>query len=1152
MNKTKQFFNFSDLGGDFSRLHFACEKKSKISCLGLNEAMRSALVSEVGDHALYLTNDYVSATRVKKQLEPLFGSVTLLPPLADNLIYKRAQGVTHSRELVKAMCDIRMNKSKIIVASIDSLLMRLPRKEVVTGSVMSLKRGATFNFDEFKYALARLGYIKTEITTQEGEFSFRGDIVDIYPVNSESKIRVEFFDEVIDAIYSLDDENKKIKDLKEVIIYPNTNLLFTDSEITNLEKQINQKLEEAQSNKRSPAFINSLTDIKSRLEMGERGFNFDYCFPLLETSTIFEYLSEKTTIIIDEAKMCYDAITAASSEISLRFSNLSESGEVLNPKNSGYLSAREVIKLINNFGCVAHQKITSANRFFAPSEVLNFRTLPVSKYFHDFASLVQDVTNWRFNDFSVFLFAGSESAQRSLSERFESNNLFLDCPDSKQITSKGVFILPQFLTGGFILPDQKIVVLSTTDLFAQKRKGLQVAASRRNVFSIPKAGDYVVHSFHGIGICEGITNLSSNFGSKDFVVVRYAGGDTLYVPIDALDQLERFSGAETPTKLSKIGGVEFSHVKEKVKAQVKKIAFDLLELYAKREATQGFAFSRDSAMQREFEDSFNFIETEDQLKSIAEIKKDMEAPKVMDRLLCGDVGFGKTEVAMRAMFKAVLDNKQVAFVAPTTILSEQHYNTLKARMDAFGVRVEVLNRFKTQKEIDKVLNDLAHGRIDIVCGTHRLLSKDVTFSDLGLVVIDEEQKFGVADKEKLKNKYNGIDFLTLSATPIPRTLNMSLSGIRDVSIINTPPSERVPVVTSVCEFSEMLVRDACLRELARGGQVFILFNRVEKIYNFAERIRNIIPEARVSVAHGQLSGKELEDVIYNFYKGNSDVLVCSTIIENGIDVENANTLIVYDSDLFGLSQLYQIRGRVGRGSRTAYAYFTYNYDKILSEEAYKRLDALSEFCEFGSGFKIAMRDLEIRGGGNIFGAEQHGFMQKVGYDMFTKLLGDAVKELKGEKVKEEINTLMKISIDAFIPEDYINDSANRMTVYKNISSITSLEDKDEMISDLERTFGNVPEETINLFLIAYARLLANRLGAKEVISSPTGIKIIFDNSNKILGNEKIGEGVYAFRNMCAIDLAAQSMIKIEAAKTSRESLERLIRFLEICQKNKKD
>ena len=1151
MKKIQNFFSFRPLGGEISRLAFALEENKKISVLGMGETLKIVSLAQTKAPILYLTSDYLLAKKVKSEFDCLFDNVALFPIFSDNLIYKKAQTITINREKMAVLCDIVLNKTQVIVASIDSLLGFLPPKDLVLKNIIKITNGQECSLTEFKSKLANIGYTKSEVASVEGTFSSRGDIVDIFLCGQETSTRIEFFDDYIEKIYSLNEDNSIKKKLDELIIYPNTEILFEKEDLNNAISYLSRLKIKAENAKLNQTFINNLSEVISRLNIEDKNFSLSYILSLFQCDSLLSYLPPDTIIVIDEAKMCYDYLINTSAEIEMRFKNLVKEGTVINPKSSGCFKSDGILSELNKFMMVAHQKINNANRFFSPDIVANVRSIPMGKYYHDFDNLVKDIENWKFNGFDVFIFGQSEKSAIGLNERFEENGLFLSYYQNETLTSSGQVILPFKLDGGFILPDQKKVVIGSSDIFPPERKKATIHASRKNVFAVPKAGDYVVHSFHGIGICEGITNLSSNFGSKDFVVVRYRDNDKLYVPIDGLNELERFSGAQTPAKLSKIGGVEFSHIKEKVKKEVKKLAFDLLELYAKREAKKGFTFSPDNAMQREFEDSFPYIETEDQLKSNNEIKKDMVDGKLMDRLLCGDVGFGKTEVAMRAMFKCVLDNKQVAFLAPTTILSQQHYNTLKSRMSEFGVNIEVLNRFKTASEVKRILNDLKHGRVDIICGTHRLLSEDVVFNDLGLVVLDEEQKFGVNDKEKLKNKYPSVDFLTLSATPIPRTLHMSLSGIRDISIINTPPNERIPVITSVCEYSEVLLRDAILREMARGGQVFILYNKVEKIYSFAEKIRKVVPEAKMLVGHGQLNGKELEDVIYSFYKGEADVLICSTIIENGIDIPNANTLIVYDSDKFGLSQLYQIRGRVGRSSRTAYAYFTYEPDKVLSEEAGKRLEALSEFCEFGSGFKIAMKDLEIRGSGNVLGAEQHGFMQKVGYDMYAKLLSEAISELKGEKVKEKVNTLMHISIDAFISDGFIKDSSNRMMVYKNISSISSKEEKDEMLDDLSNTFGKVPQETVNLVLIAYARYLASLIEAKEVISTSTGIKIIFDSAEKITNNSSIGEGVYVFRNECALDLGQTPMIKIDADETGEKNLNKLIKFLEICQKSKK-
>ncbi|MBQ7579253.1 MAG: transcription-repair coupling factor [Clostridia bacterium] len=1148
-NKVERFFDFENLGGEISRLCFGVKENKKISVLMAGPAEKIAMLPSFDRPVLYLASDYISATKIFKQLEYFYSSeVVLMPVFCDNLLYKKAQSIEPYKQQIEALFAILKSKAKVVVASIDTLICPLPKKEDFEQNIIEIKSGEEIDVNLLKKKLTSMGYKRVEIVSSSGEFSSRGDVLDVFPINYKSAKRIEFWGDTVDKIKSLNPEDLSSgEELKKIVIAPNTNLFLSEDEIEYLKDALYYIKNEADKNvNEDDSLKTSVSDCLERLELGDKSFSLNYLFPLIshKTVSLLEYLPDNTVVVIDEAKMCYDALENSFNEISVRYKDMQKRKVVLSSKNSGYFSANEILNKINKFCGIVHQKITNANRFFNPDLVLEIKSLQIGRYYHNYLELTQDLTNWKFNNFDIYLFAGSEAKAKSLSARLEANDLFFDTNNSVSILDKGQYILPLELSGGFVLPKEKKVIISTTDLYAPKKANSGVVASRKNVFSVPKKGDYVVHSFHGIGVCEGVTNLSSNFGSKDFVMVRYAGGDILYVPIDNLNCLERFSGAMEPKKLSKIGGVEFSKVKEKVKASVRKLAFDLTELYAKREAKQGFAYSKDNSLQLDFENSFNHIETEDQLKSVAEIKKDMESHKVMDRLLCGDVGFGKTEVAMRAMFKAVLDNKQVAFLAPTTILSQQHFSTLKSRLEPFGVRVEVINRFKTATQIKNILNDLSHGRIDVLCGTHRMLSSDVNFSDLGLVVLDEEQKFGVEDKEKLKNKYPLVDFLTLSATPIPRTLHMSLSGIRDISIISTPPAERLPVQTFVCEYSPSLVKDAVIREMARGGQVFILFNRVEKIYSFAKEVSDLVPDAKILVAHGQMPAKELEDTIYKFYKKEADVLICTTIIENGIDIENANTLIVCNSDMFGLSSLYQMRGRVGRGNRTAFAYFTYKFDKVLTEEAYKRLEAMSEFTEFGSGFKIAMRDLEIRGSGNILGAEQHGFMQKVGYDMYARLLSDAIKEIQGQKVEEQKDTLMRISIDAFIPESYIKEPQNRMTTYKNISAILGSEDKEDLLQDLENTFGKIPAQVLNLIDIAYAKSMAMKLKATEIVSTSSGIKIIFEKPEDITSNNGIGEALFKFKNKCALELGQTPMIKIDATQSDKENLSLILNFLE--------
>lgn len=654
-----------------------------------------------------------------------------------------------------------------------------------------------------------------------------------------------------------------------------------------------------------------------------------------------------------------------------------------------------------------------------------------------------------------------------------------------EIKSSQVFITPASINGGFEYTQLKLIVISDKEIFGVGKKKAKKLKKKDpdkiiNLADL-KVNDYVVHENHGIGIYEGIEQLNIQGVKKDYLTIRYKGEDKLYVPIDQLNLIQKYIGADgARPKINKLSSTEWVRTKERAKKAVENMAQDLLELYAKRESYKGFAFSKDGEWQRQFEDMFPYEETEGQLRSIQEIKRDMERTKPMDRLLCGDVGYGKTEVALRAAFKAVMDSKQVAFLVPTTILAQQHYNTIKERFANFPVRIDMLSRFRSKAEQKLIIENIKNGVIDIIIGTHRLLSKDVVFKDLGLLIIDEEQRFGVKHKETLKKIKETVDVLTLSATPIPRTLHMSLSGIRDMSVIEDPPEERYPVQTYVVEYNEQMIRDAILKELARGGQVYFVYNRVENIEKMAASLQKLVPEARFGIGHGQMSEKELEKVMISFLEKEIDVLVCTTIIETGLDIANVNTIIIFDADKMGLSQLYQLRGRVGRSNRIAYSYFVYEKNKVLSEVAEKRLRAIKEFTEFGSGFKIAMRDLEIRGAGNLLGTEQHGHIEAIGYDLYVKYLQEAIKKLKGEKVEEQIDTTIDIKVDGYISDKYIEDEEQKIEVYKKIASITSLDEYGELVDELIDRFGDIPDEVHNLMDISYIRYLGSKNNIKDI------------------------------------------------------------------------
>ncbi len=1159
MESTK-IINLSALSENFGKLYNEVRAGNSCSIFGVQNSARPLIVSAINKKMLYVTADSVTAAAAQECFELMGKKVLLFPTVQDSFLYKRAMSTEFYEQRTAALYQILNKNFDVVVAPIESLFAYLPSVDDFSKHILKLKAGQVIEPEKLEMLLVESGYKREELISEKGQFSRRGEVFDIFPVGSKEPYRVDFFDNEIETIKVFDIVTQKgTKKLDKIKICPYSDLFLTDAEIDGLkisvEKLRKQETADADLN---TIFNSTIDEIISRLDNKDRSYSLDVISSYLDDfkSSIFDYfkaaLQDDFLVVLDECKQLFDSAQTYFKEFGDRIKELKKEGTLIAGKNSISFSFDEVVSLFKDKLAIAFLKITNTNKFFNSKAVFNFKTIAATRYTHNLKDFSVDMRDYLNKGYKVYVFAGDFDQAHTAENILKSRDIDIEINKSAVIGESKSAIFGVGYSSGFVLPEEKIVIVGTYDIFPKKRQSTSKIIAKGNSFSVPKVGDYVVHQYHGIGVCEGVTQFTGNLGTKDYVVIRYRDGDRLYVPTSHMDMLDRFSGADEPKKLSKIGGQDFSAVKNKVRESIKKLAINLVELYAKREQIRGFAFSEDNDLQREFESSFPFTETEDQLSSVQEIKKDMESSKVMDRLLCGDVGFGKTEVALRAIFKAVMDGKQVAFIAPTTILSEQHYNTARARMYDFGINIEVLNRFKSKTQTDKILKDLINGKVDLLCGTHRILSKDVEFKNLGLIVLDEEQKFGVEDKEKLKEKYPNVDVLTLSATPIPRTLNMSLTGIRDISIIATPPSERLPIQTYITEYSESLVKDAINRELNRDGQVFILFNSVEKIYTFAERIRRLVPESKILVAHGQMPPRELENIIYDFYHRKADILICTTIIENGIDIENANTLIVYDADKLGLSQLYQIRGRVGRGSRMAYAYFTYEYSKVLSEEAYKRLDAMSEFCEFGSGFKLAMRDLEIRGGGNILGAEQSGHLQKIGYDMYAKMLSDAVKEARGEEVQETKDVLVKVAIDAYVPDEYVSTSEERMIVYKRISTVDSVEAVEKLKNELNSAYGKIPNEVLSLISIALIRQLSSKLSAIEVVSSGAEVDLVFEKPEDITSNNVLGEAIYKFRMNCAIDLSQKPMVKFNKERLCRDNFEVLKSFLLVCSDIMKD
>lgn len=771
---------------------------------------------------------------------------------------------------------------------------------------------------------------------------------------------------------------------------------------------------------------------------------------------------------------------------------------------------------------------------------------PPRGYLTDFMALKLDLLNFLNMHIGIVLYAGSTKSKQKLQDFLHENGLAYHDFEAKRFESSKIYVSEQNFPYSFSFLKEHVVAIGTDALFKQTTSAF--SKGKHAVFYLPKLGDYVVHTFHGIGKCIRIERMQIGDYEKDYFVIEYKGGGILYLPSEQANTISAYIGGETEPKLSALGGGEFARLKDRVKTGLKEMAISLTAIYQERQHSKGFAFKKDAFLEQKFADSFGFPETADQLKAIADIDKDMTSSRIMDRLVCGDVGFGKTEVALRACFRAAYNNKQVALLCPTTILSEQHYRTAKNRLETFGVKVQVLNRFKSQAQAKEILAQLKDGKIDMLIGTHRLLSPDVQFKDLGLLVLDEEQRFGVEDKEKIKDSKRTIDVLSLSATPIPRTLNMSLSGIRDISIIETPPKDRLPIQTYVAEQSDQLIRDVLMREIMRGGQAFIIYNRVETIQEFAAYIRNLVPKAKVGIAHGQLQEKELQSVIDKLYDQQFNVFISTTLIENGIDLPSANTMIIIDADRLGLGQLYQIRGRIGRSDKLSYAYLTYDKNKILSVDAYKRLAAIKEFSELGSGFKIAMRDLEIRGAGNIFGKEQHGHIAKVGYDMFVKLLDEAVQELQGKQASVETEVKLEITLDAFISESYLPSSDERILMYTKISNIRNQDDMKDILTSLEDGFGVVPMEVRNLCNLAYLKNLAAQFNVARIRVNATTCVVTLNKSESIIP-EALATELATFKGKLSFDVLPK--LSFDFNGNIRAKVDKLISFFSAAAKSRK-
>ncbi|MFY3791152.1 transcription-repair coupling factor [Ureibacillus sp. MALMAid1270] len=1023
--------------------------------------------------------------------------------------------------------------------------------------------GEDIEVEEWLSKLVGMGYSRSQMVTTPGEFALRGGILDIYPPYAESPIRIELFDTEVDSIreFSADDQ-RSIQKLNSIRVLPATDLILnTEQRITlaeRLEKSLATSLKKIKKKEVQETLYENIQYDIEMLRQGNVPNHIPKYGSLLYENPAFlgDYFSEDGVVLFDEIGRIQEVMDAWEKEEEDWFVSLLEDGKIVHDVKPSF-SFKEILAMINQ------QKVFFAlfTRTFSGikfSKTTNFSCKPMQQFHGQMALLQNEVERWKNEKFTVLFIGNSQERLKKIQSTLEDYNIqsVIGMPNEA-----GIYLVEGLLNSGFELPLQRIAVVTDDELFKQqgKRKKSRTQkmsnAERIKSYTEIKPGDYVVHVHHGIGKYIGVETLEVNGTHKDYLHIRYRADDKLYVPVDQIDLIQKYVASEgKEPKLHKLGGAEWKKTKAKVSSAVKDIAEDLIKLYAKREAEKGYAFSPDTDEQRSFEEAFPYEETEDQLRSIIEVKRDMERERPMDRLVCGDVGYGKTEVAIRAAFKAIMDGKQVAFLVPTTILAQQHYESITQRFEDYAINVGLLSRFRSKKQQAETLKGLKEGTVDIVIGTHRILSNDVIFHDLGLLIVDEEQRFGVTHKEKIKQLKTNVDVLTLTATPIPRTLHMSMVGVRDLSVIETPPQNRFPVQTYVMEFNGALVREAIEREMARGGQTFYLYNRVEDMTRKVEEIQMLVPEARVGYAHGKMTESQLESIILSFLDGEYDVLVTTTIIETGVDMPNVNTLIVHDADRMGLSQLYQLRGRVGRSNRIAYAYFMYQPDKVLTDVAEQRLQAVKEFTELGSGFKIAMRDLSIRGAGNLLGAEQHGFIDSVGFDLYSQMLEDAIKERQGEKPEERAEIEIILHTDAYIPDSYIPDGYQKIQMYKRIKSMDRIEDYNEIFDEMIDRFGNLPDETVNLLRIARMKVWAIESGITAIKEKQNVISIYIseEGTARVDGSKVVSESM-KFERAVGFSMDGQKLIvTIDEKKCGKhQPFDVLEQMIELIAKTKK-
>lgn len=1124
--------------------------KSPIEISGLTDVAETSIVAGINEFTkrpvLLVTYNEVQARKLAENIKYFTDKVHVFPK-KEILTYDYvAESKDLPYERIDVLNKIYDNKNIIVVTTIEAIEQKILSKAELYKNTLNFEIGKRCNIDEIKQKLVDLGYVRYELIDARGEFSIRGGIIDI-SISDTTGVRIELWGDEVDSIrYFNIVSQRSTSQIEKIEIYPAHEFI--------LEKPLEDVCNNIQSNvyeaNKQQIVEKDIEEIKNGnyLSKADRYFNSFYS----NQETLLDYLDERYIVFVDEQNKI-EARSLNIKEDTERLVKALIEKEKIVPESLLNTATLEDTKIaLDSKKVIYVEKLNTTTK--SNIEKFNLRYRQLNYYKSGIDLFINDIKNFQKDKKKIYVVVDMKEkankiekllSENDISSRIEEN---LNQTIITKNTQNNVVITIGKLSEGFESYDLEQIVIVANELVEadrrkRKYKSEEFKQGEKVVFADLKVGDYVVHKNYGIGIYIGVNTITADGTTKDYIKLKYAGDDVLYIPTDALDSIRKYVGGEDAgLKLNKLGSKDWEKTKTKVKNNLRAVAKELIELYARREKSRGHAFMPDTEWQKEFEGRFPYVETDDQLRCIEEVKTDMENEKPMDRLLCGDVGYGKTEVAIRAAFKAVMEGKQVAYLVPTTVLAKQQYQTFKERMKDYPITVELLNRFRTTKDKNRVVKELKLGDVDIVVGTHKLLGKEVEFKDLGLLIIDEEHRFGVKAKEKIKQYKANIDVLTMTATPIPRTLHMSVVGVRDMSVIYEPPQNRKPVQTYVLEYDEEVIKEAITKELERDGQVFYIYNKVEDIMLKSDAISRLVPEARVGFAHGRMTGSEIEEIMQDFVDKKINVLVCTTILESGIDIPNANTIIVENADRMGLAQLYQIRGRVGRSDRQGYAYITYKKDKVLAEEADKRLKAIKEFTEFGSGFKIAMRDLEIRGAGSLIGEIQHGHLEEVGYDTYCRLLDEVVKEEQGIEVKPEFDVQIDLNVTSFIPESYISDSNQKIEIYQDIALCKDEKDIQDVIDELIDRFGDIPKEVEKLLEISRIKQLAKAKGVSKISSKKEAIVFTYDNS--LFDASCVQTLIKEYGNRIRFSPGVKPMITLKIANNSEETiLEETKKFL---------